>query len=302
MGEYLTRKFWPKIIKTKYFNEQIKFFSKNEDDIKKKFILSMLPYYEYIGAKRIALGTEGINPDILLLLNFQIARREIDIVEARALLEKVQNQSVKKNIENKFAKDDDLGKVFESILYLTVQASENECADFILRLTPIVTKLAMLLLEKSSPITVDKFLKPSINKKKIETGKVFYNTEQMEEHYDLTERPLDELKKKDYQPYCTNRYLFALLEQLKQQGRISDKEFSIISNVEKFEKKFRNTLAHDIKRMDNDIAKKETNNTISDILGQIKGLFSFVDSEGVYKNKWDSYEIVNNEIIKLLGL
>lgn len=186
-------------------------------------------------------------------------------------------------------------KYFEYALNVDVKRKRCEYADFVRSITPLVVDLFELILKKQCNVVVDNYC---MFKKR--HGEV--TREWSREKLQNTEvgKCLDTYygnKNKVFR--MGNVYSDALQGLI--EGMCQDKHLiQLVEDIRTVESRIRNMAAHQIISITDEKIQKETGFTAGQIMDKIKALFAYT-AISVKKEYWDSYDILNDEILERIG-
>lgn len=177
---------------------------------------------------------------------------------------------------------------FEYLLSLLIKAQKKEYADFIRGITPLTTDLMERVMVRCCGIKTSDFANKNkdgvyrISINKVENNEIVKNALNAE-FTSIIEREVTSVHYKVIICYAT-----------------TDKKLSeLVSNIRKVESKIRNMAAHQIVSVTEEFIVKHTDFTVQQIIEQLKQLIIY-SGINVKKENWNSYDYMNNELIKLL--
>lgn len=186
-------------------------------------------------------------------------------------------------------------KYFEYALNIGIKLKKEEYADFIRSITPLIVDLLEIVLKKQCKITVDDYC--VIRKKK---------------GMEIREWSADKLRGTEIKRILDQRYgertggfrcgpvysdhLKCLLQAKSKDAYL----IKLAENLRSVESNIRNLAAHQIVSVTEDVILQRTGYTGKKIMEMIKALFNYTGIS-MKEEYWESYELMNQEIIKRMS-
>lgn len=188
-------------------------------------------------------------------------------------------------------------KYFEYTLSLGIKVKKNDFPDFIRGISPIIVDLFKLVLKKEANIEIDNYCKR--NKKgvvKWNKKKLLNSSKGIEINDLLTTYARERYKSNFSYDFVKSGDLVFLISEL-----VKDKTcINIATDLRKIEEDIRNDTAHEIISVTDDVIKERTGYNSNEIFYKLKRMFDYTGIE--LKNEyWDSYDSMNDKIIKLIN-
>ena len=245
-------------------------------DIIKKHLLS----YDYSAALEVG---KDIREDLS-----SRAFRWLEAAEARSSLnwEKMNLVLPEKNRVLSVIKENNIKKIlFEYTLVLDLKVRRKEYADFIRAITPLGVDLLEIVLEQYCDVEIQKYYANG-NIRKWSRSKL-KGTEMLR------------LLQGEYLQFNFGPVYSAQLNNVIQKKCSSENLAKRVQDLVDVEHNVRNIAAHNIVSATPDWVKEKTGKSISEIMGLIKYICEQVKIN-LRKENWDSYDLMNQEIIKEL--
>ena len=245
-------------------------------DIIKKHLLS----YDYSAALEVG---KDIREDLS-----SRAFRWLEAAEARSSLnwEKMNLVLPEKNRVLSVIKENSIKKIlFEYTLVLDLKVRRKEYADFIRAITPLGVDLLEIVLEQYCDVEIQKYYANG-NIRKWSRSKL-KGTEMLR------------LLQGEYLQFNFGPVYSAQLNNVIQKKCSSENLAKRVQDLVDVEHNVRNIAAHNIVSATPDWVKEKTGKSISEIMGLIKYICEQVKIN-LRKENWDSYDLMNQEIIKEL--
>lgn len=258
--------------------------SKLMDRITKEKIVRFIKTYNYTAAEMLVKELVQKPSDEFCTL--------LSVAQSRIILD-LNSISKKMSVlpKNLFPiREGDKISVFEYLLALMIKAKKKEYADFIRAITPLTTDLMERVMVRCCGIKTSDFAyknkdgvyKISISKLEKEKNKEIKNA-LAAEFGNIVEREV------------TSIHYKIIICHLTTDQRLDD----LVTNIRKVESKIRNMAAHQIVSVTEDYIVKHTGFTVKQIIDQLKQLMIY-SGINVKTENWDSYDYMNEELIKLL--
>lgn len=254
---------------------------KQEEIIKK-----LVSVYDYEAAFEIASGLKSEHAKIYLpLLELARARLQMDFTKVNAL-------SSETKVDFIPMKSAEKQKYFEYALNMDIKRKKGEYTDFIRAITPLLVDLFALILKQECSIDINTIAKGHPlrwDKKFIQANMPDIDMILNEHFLKLSGRNFS------YGEVYSSALSPIILEYAK-----NNKVKELISNLTKVEKEVRNPAAHEIVSLSDNKIRKIVGFSSEDIMKLIKDAFKYTGL-GVSQKHWDSYEVMNEAIIKAIG-
>jgi CRISPR type III-A/MTUBE-associated protein Csm6 len=256
----------------------------------REIILSLIQSYEYDAAIEVAEKISFfIDQRVVELLYAGKNRLILKLIEAKKRSDKADYELFPIKIEP--AK-----KIFEYILYLSIKVEKGELADFTRGISPVITEL----------------FKESLSDK-------LERKRGIQEYCDYIRKNGLYILRKKYMPVEVQAVYDEYFSRRCQSGyRDTALSASIIlpwieytfgkdseitklaQDLRKFEAKVRNPAAHILTEVTDEWIKEETGMISSQILKEVKKMYSLIYKEQNKNIQWDSYRKLNQEIQRLV--
>ncbi len=255
---------------------------------KEEIIKKHIEAYDYSAALQVAktIKKSAMDKGYYSLIEMAKYRESLDYKKAFEI-------SLKEKAYCFPVKDDKGIKLFEYALNIDVKRKRHEYADFIRSITPLFVDLFELVLKHETGIDINKYCR--IVKKRKHSVRVW---------------DLEKLNGSDVLNALNSKYerkgglkevtvsSDQLVELLKEFIPISKKELiDLISNLREVEETIRNTAAHEIVSVTDDVIKNKTNFSSNAIMRMIEKVFSYTDLD-ITDEYWNSYDLMNQLIIE----
>lgn len=255
---------------------------------KEEIIKKHIEAYDYSAALQVAktIKKSTMDKGYYSLIEMAKYRESLDYKKALEI-------SLKEKAYCFPVRDDKGIKLFEYALNIDVKRRRHEYADFIRSITPLFVDLFELVLKHETGIDINKYCR--IEKKRKHSVRVW---------------DLEKLNGSDVLNALNSKYerkgglkevtvsSDQLVELLKEFIPISKKELiDLISNLREVEETIRNTAAHEIVSVTDDVIKNKTNFSSNAIMRMIEKVFSYTDLD-IRDEYWNSYDLMNQLIIE----
>lgn len=214
------------------------------------------------------------------LLRMAAARALLDISATDKIL--LRNSSYKLPI-----RDAGTRKYFEYALSLQIKLKKHEYADFIRGISPLLADLFERILERQTDIRLKDYCYDRNGSWKWDLEKI----DGTKLYAILSQEYRGELKSKD----VYSSQLAVLIQNYAKNHEVVD----IVTELRNVEARLRNTAAHEIVSITDEIIKKKLGFSGKHIMDMIKKAFIYADFN-VKKENWDSYDEMNEVIIRAM--
>ena len=257
---------------------------KNEELIR-QFVES----YDYNAALNVAqnMNTEDTK-NYIQLLEFANNRSQLDYTSMSKVVEASELKAMLPLLTSKYR------NTVEYALSLFIKAKQENYADFLRGLTPLILELFILVLEKQYGFSARDYC----FKDKYSGGykwdmKKLKANAQTSEWVDIWN---SEFPNGFREGFIVSRDLLFVIRKKCSSSIVGKAEL-----LREVEENARNSAAHEIGMVTSDTIQKMTGHSYSEIIVAIKAMFKFA---GVITDdsKWDSYEDMNETIIQRIGL
>ena len=251
-----------------------------KEEVIKKHIMS----YDYRAALTVA--------NTMKTDDTQNYKNYLELAEKRLLLDMSSVDKIAKKIEFDCipVKSSSERMLFEYALCMMIKLNKGEYVDFIRAITPILVDLFELVLKVQCKIDVNDYCnnikkKDGSNQRRW-SGDKLMNTE--------VENVLNTAFSGSFKlGDVYSVHIKALIEHFSTDIQLNE----LISNLRLVEEKIRNTAAHDIVSVTEKVIEERTGFSAEKIMKMIQKLFSYTGIK-VKKEYWDSYDLMNQEILK----
>ena len=251
-----------------------------KEEVIKKHIMS----YDYRAALTVANTMKTDDTQ-----NYKIY---LELAEKRLLLDMSAVDKMAKKIDFDCipVKSSSERMLFEYALCMMIKLKKGEYVDFIRAITPILVDLFELVLKVQCKIDVNDYCnnikkKDGSNQRRW-SGDKLMNTE--------VENVLNTAFSGSFKlGDVYSVHIKALIEHFSTDIQLNE----LISNLRLVEEKIRNTAAHDIVSVTEKVIEERTGFSAEKIMKMIQKLFSYTGIK-VKKEYWDSYDLMNQEILK----
>ena len=261
--------------------------------------LSMLKNVEIIKKQ---INCYDYNAAVMIAEEFSAEYTEnyIDLIRAaaaRKMLDQAETDRLFGDLSSKFIpiREGNKRACFEYALILDIKQNCGEYTDFLRALSPLIAELFELALNEQFNIDVDKYCRFNNRKKYREWDREALNGTE-----------IIEILNKEYSDF---RYGPVYAEHLKtildaqdysrDGGKLIELK-DIMEDLRQVEIKVRNPVAHEIICIHDEDIRRKTGFYSSQIMDKIKKSFQYTGIK-VKKEYWNSYDNMNNEIIKKIS-
>jgi CRISPR type III-A/MTUBE-associated protein Csm6 len=177
-------------------------------------------------------------------------------------------------------------KYFEYALCLKIKLAKKEYADFIRAITPLIADLFELILKQECHIDINEYSSTSRGVRKWSPSKLAQTSveEILEHHYTDFH----------YGPIYSD-HLKVLIENTSNKSNLIE----LIQRLRQVEEKLRNMTAHEIVCVTEDTILQLTGFSVTQIMKDLIGAFNYTHIK-VSSDSWNSYDDMNQELIRLL--
>ena len=251
--------------------------------LKVNIIKKHLLAYDYFAAYQIAEEMkEQLSPESLLYLKQAKARIELNTYLVNEIAKQTGYQPMPVRNEND-------RELVEYLLQIQIKKQRGNYDDFIRSITPAVFTLMKRALNRQCNIEIEDYCKKDKNKiLRWDEKKLKQNTE------------IDTILNNAFRPFKYNAPVYSVhIKELIIACSANEKLNKTVEDLRSAEEDVRNTAAHTMKSITEDIIKRWTGFTSDEILNKMKELAKFT---GCVKDDsvWNSYDLMNREIIKIL--
>ncbi|SUB75498.1 type III-A CRISPR-associated CARF protein Csm6 [Peptoniphilus indolicus] len=255
-------------------------------EIKRELIFSQLDSYNYSSALQIARTIEEmLSEKTMNLLNAAYYRSILNIKSMVSFLRKAD--------EDFFRIKGDGEDILEYFLYLKTLKNKEMFLDLIRGITPLVTELFILIIDKNADIKLKNYWKYNY-------GKKHYVWDEDKLNRDEKGREIVNAIKSKFPYFTYNSFIqnVHLIEIIKNERIIDNQKILDLSlEIRDVEGKLRNRAAHEIIRIDDSLIKRESKFGSDEILDKIFELMKLSGLE-IGNNHYDSYDLMNKKIKK----
>lgn len=257
-------------------------------ELRKDIIKNHINKYNYAAALEVAqMIRETLNKRAYFLIEAAFYRNKLD----RKNMDRSLNE-----IGEKFDfYDNSRLRLTEYLLYLSTNIKRDMLLEFIRGISPALDDLFKIAFEKETNIKLGKYLK-NIDGKEVWVKKILNSDTNGQKILKVLDR-------------CYNIYdfrnsassdNFLKLMQSEEFGISQNKITKMAERLRDIESKGRNKAAHQIISIDDEFLKKTIGCTSKNIFQKIKNFATEINL-GVKNEHWDSYEYMNEKIIKALN-
>lgn len=263
--------------------------------VSREIVLEQIQTYNYSAAivpaenVRIHLDDENKTNRIISLLKAGSYRLALNIEEAKKFAKEAEYKL--------FPIDDELAQpIYEFILYLIIKKNKEELAEFARGISPVITDIFESYLKRQCNEDLDKYCEISY-KNKSKSKKLVRNKmpNDILEFYDNYFKFNGGYK----DGFISGSNLLPLIILRKGEG---DEATKIATRLRGFEDKARNSAAHAIVSITDDILKKNSGMNSTEIINDLKRFFEMVYPQYSSDTLWNSYNELNEEIEKELSV
>jgi CRISPR type III-A/MTUBE-associated protein Csm6 len=268
------------------------------ENLKKRFIFeiirSHIASYDYKAALQACESLGGLaNQELVNLISSAYHRAYLNTSKAKELAKKT-------SYDLNLIEQQKPQEIFEFILYLKIKSKRGEIAEFARAVSPVLTELFQEYLDRVHNIKI----------------KSLCNYIKIKDVYKLSRQKLSEIYGNDFlsQYYDTEKFggsfkdtplaannILPMIE-YSSIRKICPEDFEKANVLRDFEENIRNKASHQLTYMDEDILKKKYSHSVNDILDKIQYFFKITYREYAKKMKWNAYDLMNEEICKLLNV
>lgn len=256
--------------------------------LKKNIIKKHIKEYDYAAAQRVAEEIkENLTRESFLLINAAVRRQQLELSGCEKILREVGADLIPiKNGEYK--------KVFEYALGLIIKIIRKEYGDFVRAISPLITILFEMIVEKKCNVNLEYYLEGKSRKISVERLRSNENGQKIINILN------EEYKNgfKDKTPLASSNLkaiICGFLDASKEYDRVI---IDMVTELRNVEEKVRNIAAHEIVSITDEMIMKTLDGkfTAKKIMDYIKSMFSYI---GICKNDeiWNSYDVMNQYII-----
>lgn len=250
-------------------------------EIIKKHIME----YDYEAALNVAMSIKDNDADYLKMIRLAKYRLALDFKNA---------DIADREIDINFfpIKSGDERKYFEYMLSLMIKQKKAQLADFLRAITPLILDLFSLILLNECKVDIYNFTYVDNKSKGIKWDKV----KLMKSRPDINNILLSKYSNFKYS-YILSDHLKTILVALVPNNI---KLIELSEKIRNVEESIRNIAAHQIVSIDEEFIKNKTGFNSIEIVNMLKNAFKYTKIN-IKKEYWDSYEKMNDEIIRELG-
>lgn len=250
--------------------------------IRKKMLEELISKYDYSGAVTLVKNMEGaISEKFSELLQGAAYRYGLEYNKARNCFSKYGYKIF--DIEQS-----DKAKIAEYLLFLDIKLRRNELSDLIRGITPILVQLFSGVIKKQLNINIEDYI--TVDKKYVERWNI--NKIENSELRECFISKYGELK----ETFFNSDGLLAIIE-----GKVQDiKLVNKCSTLRNIEVKIRNSAAHTITAVTDEIIKKKTGHSAKNIIEIMFDVTRGTDLN-FPRNFFESYDKMNDILIEALN-
>ena len=257
---------------------------KNEEMIKKN-----IRQYNYDVALELANMMPERSKKYLPLIKMARDRVILDTRELESTLKELEGHL--KDIFTPIRKDG-IREVYEYALSLNVKFARKDYDGFIRAMTPLIVKIFESILDAQCGIQLNKYLKTN--------KKGFKEWDRNKLKLDVKGERLDSCLNNNFHEFKYNYIQSVHVKAIVEDFSNDEKLIALVKKIRRIEEKIRNIVAHDIFCVTDDSVKKRTGYYISEILSFLMESFKYTNFN-ISKDNWNSYDIMNDYIIKVIS-
>ena len=254
---------------------------------KEEIIKKHISVYDYAAALDVVNSLPERETELYRNLIYMASRRVLlDFVGVDEMIKKTRYQClpVRSSADRKY---------FEYALNVDIKLKKKEYADFIRSITPLVVDLFEIILKKQCRIIVDEYC--DVRKQK---GMLVRSWSPKKLEGTDVKRILDTMYGKRFQCGAVySDHLKGLIQANVQDQHLKD----LVGALRQVEAKIRNLAAHEIVSVTDASILQRTGYTGEKIMEMIKELFNYTGIS-IKKEYWDSYEVMNQEILNRMSM
>lgn len=252
--------------------------------IRKQMLAELINKYDYKGALTLAeTMSNSLNKEFLELLEGACSRSNLDCNRANTVFKKYGYDILEVEQSDKMA-------TAEFLLYLDIKARKGELGDFVRAITPLLVDLFEKILHKQCKFRVEDYVRYANNIRK-------WNIEKLSENLPV-KKALDEkyygsggFRGSD----ISSDHLLEIIDALSDNLQLR----RLCNDLRNVEINVRNSAAHTIICVDDNVLIKRTGNTSKNLVDKLFALMKYTDIK-VTNNFFNSYDNMNKIIICVL--